>query len=57
MNQNLRVEIADSMNFERWTAYMWSILLSLGLQKTHYITRDSDKKSWVKKKQHGTSMH
>ena len=47
---NLRVEEADNMPFTRWTAYMWSILISLSLQDTHYLTRDSEKKSWLKKK-------
>jgi hypothetical protein len=50
MGTGIRVKEADTMPFERWTAYMWSILLSKGLVKTHYITR-CDGKSYIKPKQ------
>jgi hypothetical protein len=48
--KKMRIPEADTMPFERWTAYMWSILLSKGLVKTHYITR-CDGKSFIKPKQ------
>lgn len=47
---NYRIEEADGMPLERWTAYMWSILLSKGLSATHYLAKDSKGKSWIKKK-------
>jgi len=50
LQDGLHVKEADDMPFERWTAYMWSILLSKELVKTHYITR-CDGKSFIKPKQ------
>jgi len=47
---NYRIEEADDMPLERWTAYMWSHLLTLGLSKTHFLTKDKDGKSWIKQK-------
>jgi hypothetical protein len=32
MGTGIRVKEADTMPFERWTAYMWSILLSKGFK-------------------------
>jgi len=46
----IRVSEADDMPFERWTTYMWSILLSKELVKTHYITKCNGK-SFIKPKQ------
>jgi hypothetical protein len=38
------------MPFERWTTYMWAILLSKGLVETHYICKN-DGMSYIKPKQ------
>ena len=46
--EDYRIEEADTMPFERWTAYMWCCLISKGLTKTHKITRDKDNLSWIK---------
>jgi hypothetical protein len=47
----IRIEIADDMPLERWTAYMRLELLTRGLEKTHYLTRDSEGRSWIKPKE------
>jgi hypothetical protein len=36
-DRKIRVPEADTMPFERWTAYMWTILIIKGLTKTHYL--------------------
>jgi len=46
----MRIPEADDMPFERWTTYMWAILLSKELVKTHYICKN-DGKSFIKPKQ------
>jgi len=43
----IRVEEADDMPFERWTAYMHCILIINDLTKTHYLCT-IDGKSWIK---------
>lgn len=41
------------MPFERWTAYMWCILIEKDLVNTHYITKCGGK-SYIKPKQNCT---
>lgn len=45
----VRVKLADTMPLERWTAYMWCIMIEKDLTKTHYLTMDNGK-SWLKPK-------
>lgn len=45
----VRVKLADTMPLERWTAYMWCIMIEKNLTKTHYLTMDNGK-SWLKPK-------
>jgi len=47
----IRVKEADSMPFERWTAYLWCIMICEGLVSTHYITKDKKGRSFIKTKQ------
>lgn len=45
--KSIRVAEADSMPFERWTTYMWCILITEGLTKTHYLCTIKGE-SWIK---------
>jgi hypothetical protein len=47
----IRIELADDMPFESWSTYMWCELITRGLTKTHFITKDNEGKSWIKPKQ------
>lgn len=46
----IRVPEADNMPFERWTAYMWCMLILKELTKTHYLCT-VDGESWIKPKE------
>jgi hypothetical protein len=46
----IRVELADNMPLDRWTAYMWCILITEKLTKTHYLCTVNGE-SWIKPKQ------
>jgi hypothetical protein len=44
---SIHVPEANGMPLERWTAYMWCILISKELTKTHYLCT-VDGESWIK---------
>ena len=46
---DVRVPEADNMPFERWTAYMWCILIIEDLVKSHYLCTVNGK-SFIKNK-------
>lgn len=46
-DRKIRVPEADTMPLERWTAYMWTILIIKGITKTHYLCTNNGE-SWIK---------